>query len=343
MKDLPELSDDLPTLKGVIKDLLARIAELEAENAELKQRLGLTSHNSHKPPSSDGLSKATTKPGLPKKAKRKNGGQDGHQGKTLMRSETPDILQRHLPHRCECCQRPIADDEACTVIATRQVFDLPKPRLVITEHQLGQIECCGRRQVGSYPDYVTAPVQYGAGVKALVTLLSVNHYLSLERVNELFQDLFGYSINEQTVLSILERGYQQTAPCIEFIKQEIKAADTMYADESGVLVSSALHWAHVASTEHYTCLEVYPKRGLLALAAPDWVLNDYRGLLVHDCWAPYFSFNNVTHALCGSHLLRELNNLIDNGSQWAGAMHHLLLMLHDSQRPLISIAHESVR
>jgi regulator of replication initiation timing len=72
-----ELSDDISALKGLVSVLLRRMEALESENdvlraenaglrlenAGLRSRLRLNSRNSHKPPSSDGLSK---KPGLPK-------------------------------------------------------------------------------------------------------------------------------------------------------------------------------------------------------------------------------------------------------------------------------------
>ena len=63
-----ELSNDISVLKDLVMVLLAKVEALESENAalraevsELRSRLKLNSKNSHKPPSSDGLSK---KPGL---------------------------------------------------------------------------------------------------------------------------------------------------------------------------------------------------------------------------------------------------------------------------------------
>jgi len=92
------LSDDIKVLKDLVMALLAKVEALESENAalrvenaDLRSRLSLNSKNSHKPPSSDGLSK---KPGLPKEPPKKSGGQFGHKGKTLKMVDAPDIVTK---------------------------------------------------------------------------------------------------------------------------------------------------------------------------------------------------------------------------------------------------------
>jgi len=114
--------------------LEAENARLAAENAELRRRLGLNSQNSHKPPSSDGYRKKRARPALPKE-KKPLGGQPGHKGKTLRPVERPDRVEVHLPEHCAVCGRPIAPDEPYQMVGRRQVFDLPEPRLEVTEHQ----------------------------------------------------------------------------------------------------------------------------------------------------------------------------------------------------------------
>lgn len=64
----------------VIEDLLARIAALEGRIAE-------DSHNSHKPPSSDGLGK---KPAFPRTTGAKRGGGQGHKGDSLQMRTSAD-------------------------------------------------------------------------------------------------------------------------------------------------------------------------------------------------------------------------------------------------------------
>ena len=70
MSNLPDAPN---LLKALVKQLLEKIEQREAQNAELRRRLGLDSTNSHKPPSSDGYPKKTVGPGLPKEKGRRNG------------------------------------------------------------------------------------------------------------------------------------------------------------------------------------------------------------------------------------------------------------------------------
>ncbi len=54
-----------------------------------------------------------------------------------------------------------------------------------------------------------------------------------------------------------------------------------------------------------------------------------RGTLVHDHWKPYFTMENVSHALCNAHHLRELKAAHEiDGEEWAGWMALLLVRMH---------------
>ncbi len=320
----------------LIDELLKRMAALEAEverlkaeNADLRRRLEQNSQNSHKPPSSDGYRKKSVQPGLPKGEKQAPGGKPGHKGKTLRQVERADKVQVHLPACCSGCGRTVSAEEKHTVVGKRQVFDLPEPKLEVTEHRLGQIECCGQAQTGQYPAYVTASVQYGPGVRALVTKYSVDHKMPLEQICGLFSDLYGYNLNSETIESTLEQGYRLTASQEADVIAELKRAVAVNFDETGLRVAGKLHWLHTAGNEHYTYLFVHAKRGKKALQSEKSVLKDFTGYAIHDCLAAYFAFSEAKHGLCNAHILRELQALIDDKSQWAQAMHDLLLELHE--------------
>ena len=324
---MTELPNDTESLKELIRQLLAEIAEL-------RRRLGMDSTNSHQPPGSDGFKKKTTAPGLPKEDKKPNGGQTGHRGRTLKRVEQPDLITVHLPQNCTCCGRPFSTDEAHDIFQIRQVFDLPQPRLEVTEHRLARIECCGRAQEGTYPPAVTAAVQYGPGVRAWIVKLSVDHKMPMEQISQLFQDLYDYDLNSATVDDALARGYVLAAPVEAQVMAQLTEAELVHFDETGVRVAGKLRWMHVASTETLTHLFVHDKRGGEALHSEASVLKDFTGTAVHDCWAPYFTFPLVHHALCGAHLLRELKGLWDGGAVWAEEMHGFFLDLYKMPRPI---------
>lgn len=334
---MPDLPDDPELLKALVKQLWEKIEQLEAENAELRRRLGLDSTNSHKPPSSDGYQKKTVAPGLPKEKGRRNGGQEGHPGRTLMTVTDPDRIEVHRPGQCLCCGRTFTTDAPYDVIQCRQVFDLPEPKLEVTEDQLGQITCCGIAQCGDYPAGVSAAVQYGPGVRALVTLLSIDHKMPLEQISQLFEDLYGYDLNSGTILDALERGHAHAAPLEAATRARLREADVVHFDETGIRVAGQLYWLHTASTRDSTHLFVHKKRGQEALTSAASVLNDFAGIAVHDCWAPYFKFTKARHVLCGAQLLRELHGLKEDGSLWAAAMHQFLLDLHKMPRPIAAV------
>ena len=324
---LSETEQNYTELQSKYAEMEAENAELKAKVAELEARINSNSGNSSKPPSSDGYKK---KPAFPRKKKGKQGGQQGHKGRTLKQVEHPDKTVKHKPGPCDCGH--VFSDEELSVAETRQVFDLPKPRLEVTAHQLLKGKCpgCGKWHKGIAPEGVNAPVQYGYGVKTLAVLLNVDYRIPFKKIQILFSDLFGYAINESTVYSASGQCYEMLGPTEEMIKSGVVKSDATHADETGLRVAGKLHWLHTASSLLYTYLFVHEKRGRLALESDKSILNRIRGWLVHDCWSSYFRFNNMKHAICGAHILRELEGLIENGqSKWAKVFHVFLMHVYE--------------
>jgi transposase len=319
------LPTNIEELQALVRQLLDENAALKARVAELEARLKADSHNSHQPPSTDGLRKH---PALPKPAGRKRGGQRGHQGKTLEMVAQPDTTVPCPPDVCSC-GAPFRDVPGL-VIERRQVFELPDPHLAITEYQRLRCQCpaCGHIQEGRFPADVRAPTQYGAGVSALVTMLNIAYAMPFKKIQGLFADLYGYAINERTLVTANATGYEALAPSDATIKLQILASPVCHFDETGIRVDGRLHWQHTASTADATSLFVHPHRGQRALSSESSLLPAYTGWAVHDCWASYFLFPACRHAICGAHLLLELTALTEQGSRWAKQMHTVLLTLY---------------
>ena len=324
---LETFEEDNKILRQEHAELKTAYAELKTENAELKARLNSNSKNSSRPPSSDGYSK---KPAFPKKVKGKQGGQKGHKGRTLQQVKHPDKIVKHKPEPCNCGYE--FPDNELVLSETRQVFDLPKPKLEITEHQIlkGQCPDCGKWHKGCAPEGVNAPVQYGNGVKAYAVLLNVHFMIPFKKIQLLFGDLFGYSINESTVYSASQQCYEELEEPEEIIKSKIVESDVAHADETGVRIEGKLHWLHTVSSPHFTYLFMHAKRGALALRSDKSILDKINGWLVHDCWSSYFSFDKMKHAICGAHILRELEGLVEGGqSKWAKVFKTFLMSVYE--------------
>lgn len=308
-KQIAELQDSLAVA-------LRRISDLE-------MRLSQNSRNSSRPPSSDGLTK---KPAFPRSSGGKQGGQKGHRGDTL---KMVGQVNKVVVHRVEgiCCCGSSLSDVAAQISSRRQVFDLPPQALIVTEHQCETKVCttCGQAHQGTFPHDISAPVQYGKGIKALVSLLSVGHNMSVGGIKSLFTDLFGYSLNEATIQSANALYYEQLQEDEALVRNQIIEEDVAHFDESGLRTEGKVHWLHVACSKLFTYFFVHTHRGKQALQDQASVLAHFTGRAVHDCWASYFSTGDYRHAICGAHLLRELTALIEQGSQWAKQMHELLM------------------
>jgi transposase len=312
-------------LREELSVLKARNQRLETENTDLRRRLGLTSKNSHKPPSSDGLQK---KPAFPRpKGEKKPGGQPGHPGHTLTLVATPDAVLVHRPLACACCGKSLAEAPLECTLGERQVFDLPAPQLLVTAHRLGVVRCCGVAQAGQFPAQVAAPVQYGPRMQAFTTLLQVDYRLPYQKISTLVFDLFGYRLNESTIHRTNQAVATALVPVEATIQSAIIASPVVHFDETGMRVAGKLAWFHTASTAQWTYLFCHPNRGQAALRSAASVLPEFGHWAIHDCFASYFTFTNCAHGLCGAHLLRELTACEERGSQWAMEMKHLLLTL----------------
>ncbi len=310
-------------LSAITERQQRQIEDLTAKVTDLETRLKGNGGNSHRPPSSDGLSR---KPGIPKAGKDR-GGQKGHGGKTLMQTDAPDRTVRLTTPLCPC--GVLLDPESGEAVKTCQVFDLPQPKLEVTEYQvIRQVCVCGRVHLGELPAGVAAPAQYGAGVQALTVLLNNSCQMSYQKVGVLFSDLFGFELNEGTAVSNNAAMYGRLENAENQVKKALAEAPLVHFDETGVRVSDKLRWLHTACSERFTHLFVSEKRGKNAHQPNVSVLPRFKGWAVHDSYATYFTYPGCRHALCGAHLLRECQGQVEAGKAWARPMKDFLLDLY---------------
>jgi len=304
-----------------------RIKELEKENAELKQiiillkkeidtlkaKLNMDSSNSSFPPSSDKFKKKDKKQrSLRQKSDKPSGGQVGHKGTTLEKTQTPDFIVELPNNTCINCSHDLTQVKS-NEIKSRQVFDIPEIKINVTEFRAHSKTCphCNAKTTSEFPKNITHTTQYGPNIKGLILNLNIYQSLPYKRLQELLADVFNLKISQGTIYNSLKSGYDKLEKVEAFFKEELSKSAIAHADETGTKVNGVNRWIHSFSNDLFTVLTPSKNRGKKAIVEAG-IMEKFKGILVHDCWYAYDSFNNLTHALCWAHFLRELQNIQDN-------------------------------
>lgn len=320
-----EAFEALPeSIRTYIRYLESMIQQLHARVHELEDRLSKNSSNSGKPPSSDGLKKKSKS--LRKPSDKKQGGQRGHIGKGLSQVSNPDVIVTHTPSCCTQCGLSLSNVNG-SIAEQRQVFDIPQPKINITEHRVEEKKCpcCGELIRASFPENVKGPVQYGDRVRALIAYFSHQHFIPVDRVCEIFEDIFGVAISPGTCANVDEQLFANLEVFEAGLKTYLLASQVLHFDETGMRCEKKLHWIHVASSQRATFYMMHAKRGQEAMKEAG-ILSHFQGTAVHDHWFPYFAYSQVKHGLCNAHHLRELIFIYEQKKEnWAQRMHDLLI------------------
>ena len=137
--------------------------------------------------------------------------------------------------------------------------------------------------------------------------------------------LIGQLLSEATLLGYIAQLHQALAEWEHQAIERLLAQPAMPVDETSLRVDRKNHWIHVYSAATLTVKRLHPKRGCEAIEDIG-IIPRYGGVAVHDCWASYLSYTHCDHALCGSHLLRELTFIVEaHDYAWAKRMKRLLL------------------
>ena len=298
------------------------IVKLEKQVHELERQLNQNSNNSSKPPSSDGLRKPTNL----RTSGDKKGAPKGHRGTTLHFSAQPDEIIVHALSTCLRCSASLEVTESLTY-ERRQEFDLPSPKMWVTEHRVPNQCCstCGYHQRAHFPEHIKAPTQYGTGFAAWTAYFHTYQMLPLDRISKMFAELTGYRPSEATLLASLQTLHHTLAEAEDTIRAALHQQPVVHADETGCRIEDKTEWMHVVSDTKWTLLGVHPNRGSKGMDALGF-LSSYTGAVVHDCLPAYFKNHySFSHVLCNAHLLRECQGIMEHdGHQWAQHMKELL-------------------
>ncbi len=338
-KTIAESNKTIAEMSQTITDMSKTIDEMNRTIKELKERLGKNSRNSSKPPSSDGYQKPPKPPqSLRSPTGKKPGGQAGHPGTHLhIETRASETLQ-YMPTACSICPRKEECKGRACIGETRRVIDAVV-EVKVTAHQALKIECplSNVQLTGEFPESIKATVQYGDQLQALTVALNTIGAVSVNRTHEILSSVFGIPLSTGTIRNIVSRCAGTVANTVETIRQRLVASELVHFDETGTRVDGKLNWVHSASNAEYTHLTIHENRGRDGMDAGG-VLPEFMGRAVHDCWAPYWKYLLVIHALCCGHILRELISVMENHLKqtWAPAFKKLLLEMKAAKEAAIA-------
>lgn len=296
------------------------------------------------------------------KGKRKPGGQPGHRGTTAEWSGHPDVRVEcsldygQLPEGHTYRPEAPVLQQSIDVIFTKIVaefalervsdengrrytasIDWSRARALYMTSGSGMpvpLSCAGQGPTAAvscagFSATLTVPfgrVSYGLTVKALAIEFNVMQMLPLARESELFRKHFGLTLSQGFIVNACRSLAAFLRPAVgELIRRRILQAPHAHFDETGISIDGKLNYIHVASGDGWVYFHLSTRRGREAMEEIG-ILPVYEGIAIHDCWASYFLFICCLHALCGAHLLRDLEGVAErDGQSWAAAMKRLLL------------------
>jgi transposase len=306
---------DEPSCAGC-RELLKRVAELEARIRDLEARLGQNASNSSIPPSANPPQAAP--PVRKKPTGRKPGGQPGHTAHLRQRlppERLTETTMHYVPDICEVCQdellcAPGPDDPEPR---WHQVVELPEIPVQVAEYQAHGRTCpsCGHITWAKIPQEIRDHV-CGPRLTATMSFLSGVLHASKRGIEEFVETVFQAPIALGTVSNLEQEMSAALADAHAEAQQAVQAAAAKNVDETGWKKAGDKRWLWGAATALVACFVIAPTRGALGLAA---LLGDkIQGIISSDRWSVYAQLKLGLRQLCWAHLKRDFQKLVDRKS-----------------------------
>lgn len=306
--------------------LQEQVHRLNAKLKNLEDQKSKNSKNSSKPPSSDQNKPKKTTSSRPKSDK-KPGGQPGHKGHHLKKNDEPDEIIRLEVSSCDNCGNDLS--KAKSAIETRQEFEIPPPKILVTEYQSESkdCKCCGYTTTACFPEHITHITQYGNRAKSLMVYMNQYQYIPYDRASQFFETIYGHRVSPGTIVNAVDTLANRLEGLDEQIKEFLSNSKLNHADETSMKVLGKKKWLHTVGNENAAHFAFHQNRGKKATLEIG-ILPEFKGTLVHDGWKSYFLYE-CEHALCNAHHIRELRFIYENHNmKWANKILEFLVNIN---------------
>jgi transposase/polyhydroxyalkanoate synthesis regulator phasin len=319
------------TLRSDLSLSLSLIKELQTE---IKLLTNGRKSNTSSTPSSQDYSRSNQNNSR-EKTGRKPGGELGHKWKSLKMSTAPDEIIRYEPNFCNSCGEEL-DKSLLQLEKRRQEIVIPPITPKYIEHQSYGCVCgkCNENVISKMPARLTANIQYGKNVQALITYLSVYQYLPANRLRIFMRDVLNLPLSEGTIFNILEAMSNKAQPVYQEIKNRVESSTVVGGDETGAYVNKEKMWFWVFQNKSMTFILASLSRGYQTIVdtfTEGFPLSVY----ISDSLPAQLKINTLAKQLCVAHLMRELKNFQKSfDSKWAGELKQLFKKAIDYERTM---------
>lgn len=151
---------------------------------------------------------------------------------------------------------------------------MPPVELEITEYIQTKKTC--NCNLGKFPDFAIASIQYGPRLQSIVIDLIIEHKLSYQRVCTITRNLFSANLSEATIENFLERAYEKAKRVYTWTWQNKYASYFVRGPGRG-----------------FNVIEKY-------------FLAEFNGSYLHDDYSSQNKVKALMHQHCHPHITRKL-------------------------------------
>lgn len=313
------------------QELLARIAELETENALLRARIAelehklsklLDSHDSTPPPSAP----AFVKPKHQKHRRKKPGQKPGHVGSYRQRpTEADEIIEVPLED-CPDCHNALENVNTCE----QYVEEIIPAHTIVRCYRTYKGYCpnCQRTVESRHPDQIPNRM---IGSRALLLAAEMKHGLGVpyRKVATSLKRLCGLSITAGALAQEMNALAKWLKPEYASIQSTLRQSPSVHVDETGWRLDGKSCWLWAFTNDSFTIYEVNSSRGHQVVLQQ--LGEGYLGTIISDF---YTAYNPLPYKQqkCLVHLLRELSECKNDTDEFVAFRKKLTRLLRDSLR-----------
>lgn len=309
---LDEVERTLAERDAQLAAAMETIAQLNAEVAELKEKLGSNSSNSSKPPSTDPPGDRGGRYPKRKSSGKPRGAQPGHTGssRALVPTAECDEVKDWYPTSCLGCGK-VLPKEPGSSFRRHQVTEIPPVQPHITENRFHDVQCpcCNRKNECPWPISVPRS-SFGPRLTAIVAVLIASFRVSRRMAQTALADLLGVTMSLGAISACEKRVSAAITGPVGDAQHYVQHQATKHIDATGWTQAGTRRQLWVVVTSLVTVFRITTDGRMKTVKE---MLGKPFGTLVSDR-AKAFGFWMMCHRqVCWAHLAREFKKFSERG------------------------------